>query len=250
MGENSKIGWTHHTFNPWAGCTKVSPACDFCFAETDTKRYGFCGWGKDAERRVTSVQYWRQLAHWNLDAQLEGVRKRVFVGSWCDVMEDRSELKIIRDQLCGLIEENLWLDFLLLTKRPQNFRRFLPAEWLRSPRPNVWGMTTVESAEFKWREKALLETPFAVRGLSMEPLLGPVEIDPNIDWVIAGGESGPHARPSNPAWFRSLRDQCAAAGVSFFFKQWGEYRDFVKIGKKAAGALLDGREWLEVPASR
>jgi len=225
----------------------VSPACDNCFAKADTKRYGFCEWGKDVPRRVTSLKYWEQLSKWNRDAQREGARKRVFVGSWCDLMEDRPELQMIREQLCGLIEENLCLDFLLVTKRPQNFRRFLPAAWLDSPRPNVWGMTTVENADYKWREKALLDTPFAVRGLSMEPLLGPVEIDPRIDWVITGGESGPRARPSDPDWFRSLRDQCATAGVSFFFKQHGEYRDFVKLGKKAAGALLDGREWREVP---
>ena len=247
MGENSKIGWTHHTFNPWAGCTKVSPACDFCFAEMDTKRYGFCEWGKDAERRVTSESYWRQPLKWNADAEREGISRRVFCGSWCDVMEDRPELWDTRERLFNLIDWTPSLTWLLLTKRPQNFRRFLPCEWLEEPRRNVWGMTTVESAEYKWREKALLDTPFAIRGLSMEPLLGPVEIDPRIDWVITGGESGAHARASHPDWFRSLRDQCGAAGVSFFFKQWGEHRELVRIGKKAAGMLLDGREWKEFP---
>ena len=284
MGENSKIGWTHHTFNPWAGCVEVSPACDFCFARADTKRYGFCEWGKDAARRITSDSYWKQPLKWNRDACRDGVRSRVFCGSWCDVMEYRPELQRWREELYVLIEETQYLDWLLLTKRPQNFRRFLPETWLSNPRRNVWGMTTVESSVYKWREKALLDTPFAVRGLSMEPLLGPVDIDPRIDWVIAGGESGPHARPSHPDWFRSLRDQCAAAGVSFFFKQWGEWtqreaghpdkipmirltalgrdgQDLAnaedgnevwvnRIGKKAAGELLDGREWREVPASR
>lgn len=281
MGANTKIEWCDFTFNPWAGCLKVSPACDFCFAEADTKRYGFCGWGKDAARRVTSASYWRQPLKWNAEADRECVRKRVFCGSWCDVMEDRPELHWERSRLYQLIDRTPYLTWLLLTKRPQNFQRFLPSEWLNTPRPNVWGMTTVESADYKWREKALLDTPFAVRGLSMEPLLGPVDVDPRIDWVITGGESGPHARPSHPDWFRRLRDQCATAGIPYFFKQHGEWtqreaghpdnvpmvrltvlgrngQDLAnaedgnevwvnRLGKKITGALLDGREWRQVP---
>jgi protein gp37 len=216
----------------------------------------------------------------------------------CDVMEERefvsfpgdSHLPTERKRLYELIERTPWLDWLLLTKRPQNFRRFLPAAWLAKPRENVWLMTTVENAEYLWRVEELLNTPAMVRGLSMEPLLGPVDLrDINgkdslckwdrgcamnhLDWVIAGGESGPGARPSHPDWFRSLRDQCQAAGVAFHFKQWGEWGlaaehgfsdyqqreshtfsigdrlgvELIHIGKKDAGRLLDGRTWDELP---
>ncbi len=252
MGETTGISWTDHTFNPWAGCTKVSPACDNCYAEKDTNRRGFVQWGKDAERRRTSLGYWNQMAKWNRQAEKEGARRRVFIGSWCDIMEDRKELQSIREELYPIIKASTWLDILLLTKRPQNFRRFLPKEWLESPLPNVWGMTTVESPEYLWRADALVNTPFAVRGLSMEPLLAEFpSVDwQGIDWAIVGGESQHGARPMRIEWARSLRDQCVAAGVAFHFKQWGEHDgNLIRIGKKAAGCELDGREWKEFPKS-
>jgi len=250
VGEVTGISWTDHTFNPWAGCTKVSPACDNCYAEKDTNRRQYVEWGKDAVRRRTSPGYWCQLAKWNRQALKAGVRRRVFIGSWCDVMEDNPQVTSIREDLFVHLEECPALDLLLLTKRPQNFRRFLPASWLESPKPNVWGMTTVESAEYRWRIDALRDTPFAIRGLSMEPLLGPVgDLDlRGIHWVIVGGESQHGARAMQPEWARDVRDQCLAAKVAFHFKQWGEYDDgLVKIGKKAAGRLLDGRTWDELP---
>jgi protein gp37 len=245
VGKDSGIEWTHHTFNPWMGCVEVSPACDHCYARTlVTGRMGLPVWGKDAERRETSLSYWHQPFAWDRAAERDGVRRRVFCGSLCDVMEDRKDLNRIRGDLYKLIESTPHLDWLLLTKRPQNFRRFLPEHWLESPLANVWGMTTVESSEYRWRVAALLETPFAVRGLSVEPLLGPVDlscvpwpqgwrhpdeisdgIDPlrfnraKLDWVIVGGESGPVARPMQAEWALALRDQCVAAGVPFFFKQ-------------------------------
>ena len=250
MGETTGISWTDHTFNPWAGCTKVSPACDNCYAEKDTKRRGFAEWGKDAERRRTSESYWKQLDKWNRSAEKDGVRRRVFIGSWCDIMEDRAELQSIREDLYPIIERCMWLDFLLFTKRPQNFRRFLPGEWIGFPLPNVWGMTTVESPDYLWRAHALRDTPFVIRGLSMEPLLGDFpQIDwHGIHWAIVGGESQNGARPMKPEWARSLRDQCVKSGVAFHFKQWGEHNaDLVHIGKKAAGCLLDGVEWKQIP---
>jgi protein gp37 len=176
MGETTEISWTDHTFNPWAGCTKVSPACDNCYAEKDTNRRGYVQWGKDAARRRTSPSYWKQLEKWNKSARKEGVRRRVFIGSWCDIMEDRTELQVIREELYPIIEGSDWLDILMLTKSPQNFRKFLPASWLEKPLPNVWGMTTMESQNFMWRVESLLSTPFAIRGVSMEPLLGPVHM--------------------------------------------------------------------------
>lgn len=250
MGETTEISWTDHTFNPWAGCVKVSPACDHCYAEIETKRYGFTKWGKDEPRRRTSPAYWRNLDKWNAAARKEGIRKRVFIGSWCDVMEDNPQLTDIRYDLIVHLEDCPDLDMLLLTKRPQNFRRFLPESWLRNPLPNVWGMTTVESTEYRWRIDALRDTPFAVRGLSMEPLIGPVgDLDlRGIHWVIVGGESQHGARAMRPEWAREVRDQCVAAGVAFHFKQFGEHNaDLVRIGKKKAGRLLDGVEWNEFP---
>jgi protein gp37 len=250
MGETTEISWTDHTFNPWAGCTKVSPECDNCYAEKDTNRRGFVKWGKDATRRRTSEWYWNQLGKWNRAAQSEGIRRRVFIGSWCDIMEDNSQLAPIRADLYPRIETCESLDLLLLTKRPQNFRRFFPLSWIDSPLPNVWGMTTVGTADYRWRIDALRETPFAIRGLSMEPLLGPIgDLDlRGIHWVIVGGESQHGARAMHPDWAREIRDQCVAAGVAFHFKQWGEHNsDLIHIGKKKAGRLLDGREWNEFP---
>lgn len=239
MGENSNIEWTDHTFNPWWGCVEVSPACDNCYArqlDARFKRRDETHWGKSAPRLPASEKVWVEPLKWNAAAGREGVRKRVFCASMADVMEDRPYVSYPGDvhvptermRLYRLIEATPNLDWLLLTKRPQNFRRFLPAEWLERPRPNVWGMTTVESDEYRWRATELLKTPFVVHGLSMEPLLGSVDLSGiirGLDWVIAGGESGHGARPSHPDWFRSLRDQCLEAGVAFFMKQMGGARD-------------------------
>jgi protein gp37 len=273
MGANSGIEWTHHTFNPWWGCVKVSPACDHCYAETWAKRTGFDVWGKDAERRFFGDAKWAEPFRWDRAAAKAGERHRVFCGSMCDVMEDRNgwavgHLEAARQRLWSLIEATPNLDWLLLTKRPQNFRRFLPPAWLENPRPNVWLMTTVESNDFMWRVEALLEVPAAVHGVSYEPALGPADFSPylpdpairrtlngrtlpTLNWIIAGGESGGHARPAEAEWFRSVRDQCEQGGVAFLFKQWGEfaptseYRDgrifMSRVGKKAAGRELDGR---------
>lgn len=262
MGENSKIEWTHHTFNPWVGCVNISPGCDHCYAEALSKRTGLAKWGKDTPRHRTSVDYWKQPHKWNLAASKDGERARVFCASLADVMEDRRDLDPIRAELFALIEATPYLDWLLLTKRPMNFRRLLPSAWIDKPQPNVWLMTTVESAEFLWRVDMLKSVPAAVRGLSIEPLIGPMptlgEYLDGIDWVIVGGESGSGARPMTPDWARSIRDACIHNFVPFLFKQWGEWGPFgqasigmqnslVKIGKKKAGRLLDGEEFSNFP---
>jgi protein gp37 len=143
----------------------------------------------------------------------------------------------------------------LLTKRPQNFRRYLPEAWRDNPPANVWGLTTVESENYLWRIDALKTVPFAVHGLSLEPLLGDLphlrEHLDGIEWVIVGGESGAEARPMHPDWARRIRDCCVEMGIPFHFKQWGQHNaDLVHIGKQAAGHLLDGREWQEFPEVR
>ncbi|HEX5160508.1 MAG TPA: phage Gp37/Gp68 family protein [Steroidobacteraceae bacterium] len=271
MAKDSKIEWTHHTFNPWWGCTKVSPGCKHCYAEAWARRTGRAIWGLKAERRQLSDAYWRQPLLWNKDAEQTRVRARVFCASMADVFEDRRDLDSLRARLWQLIEQTPFLDWLLLTKRPQNMLRLAP--WSKRWPANVWAGTTTENQ--RWAEKRipqLLRVPAGIHFLSAEPLLGPLDLTPwlsrGIDWVIAGGESGPHARPMNPEWARAIRDQCRVAGTSFLFKQWGNWapesasgratrellaRDGTRIvvtnlGKKGSGRRLDGETWDEVPS--
>ncbi len=256
MGEQTAISWTDHTFNPWWGCVKVSPACAHCYAETFSKRLGLKVWGPDSERRFFGPKHWAEPLKWNKAAEKAGVRRRVFCASMADVFEDRPELVQPRADLFVLIDETPALDWLLLTKRPQHIKRLMPKYWGGKPWPNVWLGTTVENQQyFDERIQPLLNIPAAVRFLSVEPMLGPIDlglpfvsdnpimVQHHVDWVIAGGESGAKHRESNPEWFRSLRDQCVAAGVAFHFKQWGG------LHPKTNGRLLDGREWNEFPVS-
>ena len=355
MGENSGISWTDHTFNPWMGCTKVSPACANCYAERDwDKRYGKVKWGDGGTRVKTSAENWKKPLLWNQaieDGKCSGCfgkgftkkgkgdkaedvpcnlcdatgkptrRPRVFCASLADVFEDwrgvilaSNSLSLwkcncghwfdgaspdvqkfapscpkcgdmqgsavfmndVRSKLFKLIDATPHLDWLLLTKRPENISRMWP--FLRKPpeqhgtdpwkRNNVWLGPSVENqhyADTRIPELLKFRHFSPVLFLSCEPMVGEVDIDGpfnvcgpangqwdnpsdppgwlegGIDWVIAGGESGPNARPADPEWFRSLRDQCATAGVPFHFKQWGEFDEHqVRVGKKAAGRLLDG----------
>lgn len=306
--ENSKIEWTHHTFNPWIGCTKVSDGCKNCYAEElMDKRYGRVKWGVQGLRVQTSESNWKQPVKWNKAAKEAGVRARVFCASLADVFEDKPdqpEMSDWRRDLFELIIKTPNLDWLLLTKRPENILGWIPEV------DNLhFGVSIENQEQANQRVPALLELKNILKfnGLlfvSAEPLLGHVdlyriksgnpryplldcltglqrrEVDPelglcafneddyysgnnySINWVIAGGESGHHARPMHPDWARSLRDQCQAAGVPFLFKQWGEcapydgaiapirWDDGTKMwrpGKKNAGRLLDGREWNEFP---
>lgn len=226
MGENSAIAWTHHTFNPWEGCVNVSAECDNCYAEVrDERWHGGENWGKDSSRLFHIASYWNYLRKWNREAETAGERRRVFEGSLCDVMEDRDDLSPLRLRLFAEIEQTPWLDHLLLTKRPQNFRRFLPAAWINKPLQNVWLGTTVGVGKSLWRADALRETPAATRFLSMEPLLEMVLDLPShltgIDWVILGGESGDKARPCATEWIRHGIRQCRKFGIAPFVKQLG-----------------------------
>lgn len=272
MAENSKIEWTDHTFNPWWGCTRVSPGCVHCYAETFDKRvHGKekAHWGVSAGRRFFGDKHWNEPLKWNAKAGAEGIRRRVFCASMADVFEDRPELVEPRARLFALIEATPGLDWLLLTKRPENMERLARDVWPDEWPPNVWAGCTVEDQQrADERILELVSVPAAIRFLSCEPLIGPVdlrrwlEIDrlidskewersgfrPEIDWVICGGESGHGARPMDPEWARSLRDQCQAAGVAFLFKQWGEHDgSLVRLGKHAAGRELDGRTWDQFP---
>lgn len=259
MAENSGIEWTDHTFNPWIGCTKVSPACDHCYAEAWDARWGN-SWGPHTRRR-TSAANWRKPLAWDKAAQATGTRARVFCASLADVFDnDRSITSGWRGDLWHLIHRTPHLDWLLLTKRPQNIARYLrPEEYGDLPEwgdgwPNVWLGTTAENqVEADRRIPHLLRVPARVRFLSCEPLLGELDLNSHLwgparlcddcprggdcdcgrkpitlresrlHWVIVGGESGTNARPMHPAWARSLRDQCVDAGIPFFFKQWGNF---------------------------
>lgn len=226
MSANSAIEWTDHTFNPWWGCVKVSPGCEHCYAETISSRYGHRSWGpaRTTKRRTFGETHWHEPLRWNAAAEREGVRKRVFCASMADVFEGHPDVVDARQQLWTLIEATPWLDWLLLTKRPENIKLFVPTSWWSNPQPNVWYGTSLEDVQrAKDRIPQLAEVPAAVRFLSCEPLLGPLEkLDLSaIHWVIVGGESGWGARRMDPDWARSIHAQCRDAGVAFFFKQAG-----------------------------
>jgi protein gp37 len=246
VSETTKIPWANSTVNPWIGCTKVSPGCAKCYAERQHKRMPFGElWGPNAERHVTSDAYWQQPLKWNAEAEKSGIRRRVFCGSMCDVMEDRGELENVRRRLYRTIMETPYLNWLLLTKRPENLRELLPLGWSWEPRPNVWLMTTVENADYLWRADELRRVPAVVHGLSIEPLLGPLPYLhkhlEGIEWVIVGAESGPKARPMDEDWVREIRDQAVSAGVPFFYKQR------IEGGRKIELPELDGKVWAQIP---
>lgn len=254
MAEQSNIEWTRSTFNPWWGCTKISPGCDHCYAERDAHRFG-TPWGAGQPRRLFGNDHWDKPRLWNAKAAKEqasnpAAQWRVFCASMGDVFDNEVSSEH-RDRLWALIRETPNLTWLVLTKRIGNVATMLPADW-GGGYPNVWLGISVGNQEEADRDiPKLLNTPARLRWLSMEPLLGPVRLDnptprpsrydqngrgiewieeatwlwrpDGIDWVVVGGESGPHARPMHPEWARSLRDQCADAGVPFMFKQWGEW---------------------------
>jgi len=271
VGKNSKIEWTNHTFNPWWGCVKVSPACKFCYAEAWAKRLGESVWGPKAERRFFGPKHWAEPLKWDREASAAGVRRRVFCASMADVFEDRPELTYWRASLWTLIDQTPNLDWLLLTKRAEKIAELSP--WGNNWPRNVWLGTTVENQDAaEERLPHLLRTPAMIRFISAEPLLGPVDLSAwiaGLDWVITGGESGPRARPSSPAWFRDLLAQCVLASVPFHFKQWGDWApgqdllrtarvrteaapdgtEMIRVGKKAAGRALDGATWDGLPSA-
>jgi protein gp37 len=238
MGERTAIDWCQHTFNPWRGCTKVSPGCANCYAETLSLRNpAVLGeWGPRGQRVVASETYWRQPLAWDRAARAAGERRRVFCLSLGDWLEDRPELVAPLGRLCGLIRDTPHLDWLLLSKRPESWSDRLHAvvaethdggdvwasAWLdgASP-PNVWLGVSVEDRARLDRIDLLRQTPAALRFLSVEPLLedlGTVDLR-GIDWIIVGGESGPRHRPCRVEWVRSLAGQCRAAGVACWVKQ-------------------------------
>lgn len=314
MADTTAIEWCDSTFNPWIGCTRVSPACDDCYAARSTPaRTLGVAWGAGKDRRLTSKPTWKLPIVWQRQAAAfqaqHGRRRRVFCASLADWLDNEVPIQWLVD-LLELVRTTPDLDWLLLTKRignwssriseaigyldeqtptayPLPLRRWL-CQWLdgdEAPR-NVWlGSTVVNQAEVQRDAPKLLATPAAVRFLSVEPMLGPVSLDAmrygppctgcgeavhldaftgstsciyacdgpkfdGIDWVICGGESGPKARPMHPDWARSLRDQCAAAGVPFLFKQWGEWAEFDADGLPGTRIAMEGDPEFEDQAAQ
>jgi len=266
MGEQTKIEWVDHTFNPWIGCTRISAACDNCYAAAMAHRRKWARFENGAPRKRTTPDYWRQPLRWNRKAAARGQRAKVFGPSLGDPFDAEVPDDWRADYL-GLIEATPWLDWILLTKRPQVAVKFFRGRMVPA---NLWPGVTAESQKMLvLRGPPILSIAAKVHVLSAEPLLEPLELgalDRRFEWVIAGAESGPRARPSHPDWFRSLRAQCQAMGVPFFFKQWGEWapqgeleagagrrHEFAdgtmvaRLGRKRAGAAIDGREWHEAP---
>lgn len=214
MGENTKIEWATHTANWWIGCTEVSDECDNCYARILAARYGWAEWGNDKPRHRTKLGA-AKLRSWNLKAKAAGERHRVFVNSLSDVCDPYAEQKW-REEIIDAAIPCAFLDFLLLTKRPQNYREMFPV--IPS---NVWIGTTVGVKKSIARIKHLQAVPATVRFLSVEPLLEDLgELDlTGIHWVIVGFESGTKKRPFNLDYARSIRDRCKEQKVAFFMKQ-------------------------------
>lgn len=214
MGEFSKIEWCHHTANFWIGCTEVSAECDNCYARMLAGRYGWAKWGNDQERRRTKLTVGK-LKSWDRKAALVQERHRVFVNSLSDVCDIYAEQEW-RNDIVDASMQTPNLDYLLLTKRPQNYGSMFDL-----PTRNMWGGTTVGVKTSIARIRHLRNTDFRIKFLSVEPLLedlGDLDLS-GIDWVIVGGESGTKKRPFNCDWARNIRDQCKEQGVAFFMKQ-------------------------------
>lgn len=278
MAVKTDIEWAHATLNFWYGCHKVSDGCTYCYMYRDMPRYG-----RDPNVVTRSKTFYDSLK-WAKSGKLKP-GSRIFVCSWSDFFIEEAD--DWRSEAWDIIKQTPQFTYLILTKRVDNILDRLPPDW-GDGYPNVWLGPTVESDKYLWRIEKILQIPVAKRIVSMEPLLGPVDMrkyiwvapeNQKISWVVVGGESGPKARPMNPLWVRFIRDQCQTAGIPFFFKQWGEWsldsgdysnlpygefhgmadwvkscrciqgtQEMVRIGKKRAGCILDGRQWREYPS--
>lgn len=230
MAENSKIEWTDHTFNPWIGCQKVSPGCDRCYAESLATRYGWVEWGQRktdtteasvGQRKRTSVANWRKPLQWAKAARGTGKRPRVFCASLADVFDNQVHQNW-RSDLFELIKATRELDWLLLTKRPENIAKML--RFNTEMPTNVWYGTTCESQEhYDRRWPILREVPAEIHFISYEPAIGPLRIPLDSvsepEWLICGGESGSGARMMDPRWASDIKADCERLDIAFFMKQ-------------------------------
>jgi protein gp37 len=251
MGQTTEILWADHTFNPWWGCHKISEGCAHCYADTFSKRVGFKIWGQDADRRMFTDDHFKDPIKWNKAAEKAGVMRSVFCGSMCDIFEDRMDLDTPRMRVFRMVPETPNLLWLFLTKRPEKALQLLPSAWVGNwPRNVKVGVTIENQARLDERMEVVRSLHRRFPGISVfascEPLLSPLDwqepewrkmgpnVNPNgylqyLDWVVAGGESGPGARPCHPDWARKLRDDCANRDdmcrpwpLPFLWKQWGD----------------------------
>ena len=234
MAGPTKIEWTEATWNPVTGCDKVSPGCKNCYAERMALRLQAAG-------TPQYVDGFKPTLHPDsLHIPLEWKKPRViFVNSMSDLFHEAVPSAFIQ-QVFSVMQATPHHQFQILTKRAE---RLLELDHLLTWHPNIWMGVSVESEDYLSRIRLLKKTSAHIKFLSLEPLLGPLP-DLNlrgIDWVIVGGESGPHARPMRQAWVRAIRAQCLAAKVPFFFKQWGG------VFKSKTGRTLDGRTWDQMP---
>ena len=255
MSDKSKIEWTDATWNPVTGCTKVSPGCAYCYAETFAKR--FRGVPDHPYEQGFDLKLW----HDRLDLPLAWrERKMIFVNSMSDLFHED-----VPDDFIGKVFDTMcrakYHFFQVLTKRSERMLAWTIAHFrFDSSRedgkavwpPHVWLGVSIENQSYTRRIKHLQRTPAIIRFLSIEPMLSPVYLDTSflegIKWVIVGGESGPRARPMKPEWVYEIQNQCKKYQVPFFFKQWGTYDPTGKrVGKKLAGRILEGKTWNEMP---
>lgn len=234
MSDKSTIEWTDSTWNPVTGCTKISPGCKHCYAETFAERWrGIQG---HHFQQGFDLRLWPE----RLSMPMTWKKPRtIFVNSMSDLFHERIPLSFIQD-VFKTMESASWHTFQVLTKRADRLASL--AYELPWP-PNVWMGVSVETSQYTWRIDRLRSTPAMVKFISFEPLLGP--LGPlnlhDIHWAIVGGESGPGARPMDPQWVRAIHKQCVSRDVAFFFKQWGG------VHKKKTGRRLDGRTWDQMP---
>jgi protein gp37 len=235
VSDRSAIEWTEASWNPATGCSKVSPGCAHCYAETFAERWR--GLPGHPYEQGFELRLWPQ----RLSLPLRWRRpRRIFVNSMSDLFHEDIPDEFIAD-VFDVMGRAYWHTFQVLTKREERLVELAPRlDW----HPNIWMGVTVENRRFVRRVDRLRQVDAAVRFISAEPLLGPLEgLDlTDIDWLIAGGESGPRHRPVREAWILELRDRCGQEDVAFFFKQWGGARS------KSRGRLLQGRTWDEMPA--
>ncbi len=234
MAGRSDIEWTESTWNPVTGCTKISPGCKHCYAERMAKRLKAMG-------QKNYVNGFRLTLHEHaLEVPLRWKKPQtIFVNSMSDLFHKDVPVEFIQD-VFRVMNEADWHRYQVLTKRAERIERMSGAlPWA----PHIWMGVSVESAKYVYRIDHLRHTAAHIKFLSLEPLLGPLrDLDlGGIGWVIAGGESGPGARPMREEWVLEIRDQCVAANVPFFFKQWGG------VNKKRTGRLLEGQAWDEMP---
>jgi len=238
MADGTTIEWTDATWNPVTGCTKISPGCDHCYAERFSERFrGVRGHPFEAGFDLT-------LRPERLEQPLRWREPRmIFVNSMSDLFHKEIPKDFV-ERVFDTMERARWHTFQVLTKRSSLMRNFLRMRYGSGRGPaHMWFGVSVEDGSRASRIRHLRQAPARVRFLSIEPLIGPIgTLDlTDLDWVIVGGESGPGARPMQAEWVRGIRDQCIAAGVAFFFKQWGGIRP------KSGGRELDGEEWNQFP---